>query len=59
MYAIVKTGRSIHLVCSPKEDYLAIVSAYIPTLDIWENDYKTRKNWRERSRCYPKLNPGN
>ncbi len=43
MYAIAKTGRPIHVVCSPKEDYLAIVSTYIPTLDTWKNDYKTRK----------------
>jgi hypothetical protein len=43
MYAVVRTGRPVHVVCSPKEDYLAIVSTYIPTLDIWESDYRTRK----------------
>lgn len=43
MYTIARTGRPVHVVCSPKEDYLAIVSTYIPTLDIWKNDYRTRK----------------
>ncbi|MEK7813960.1 MAG: DUF4258 domain-containing protein [Candidatus Desantisbacteria bacterium] len=43
MYAIARTGRPIHVVCSPKQDCLAIVSTYIPTLNIWENDYKTRR----------------
>lgn len=42
MYAIARTGRPIHIVCSPKEDYLAIVSTYIPAPDIWESDYSSR-----------------
>ena len=33
----------IHLVCSPKEDYLAIITAYIPSVDEWEKGYKKRK----------------
>ncbi|MDZ7333357.1 MAG: DUF4258 domain-containing protein [candidate division KSB1 bacterium] len=36
-------GRPIHVVCSPKEDYLAIITAYIPHIDQWENDFKTRR----------------
>jgi hypothetical protein len=43
MFAISKKGRPIHIVCCPKEDYLAIVTAYIPSLDRWEKDYITRK----------------
>ena len=43
MYAIARTGRPIHIVCSPKEDYLAIVSAYIPDLERWKEDYRTRR----------------
>ncbi len=37
------SGRPVHVVCSPKDEYLAVVTAYIPTLDRWEADYRTRK----------------
>ncbi len=36
-------GRPIHMVCAPKDDYLGIITAYVPTLDKWENDFRTRK----------------
>ena len=36
-------NRPIHVVCSPKEDYLAIITAYIPSLEEWEKEYKKRK----------------
>ena len=36
-------NRPIHVVCSPKEDYLAIVTAYIPNKEEWENNFKKRK----------------
>ncbi len=36
-------GTPIHVVCSPKGDYLAIITAYIPNLEEWEYDYKQRK----------------
>ncbi len=35
--------RSIHIVCSPKTDYLAIITAYIPDPREWEPDFKKRK----------------
>jgi hypothetical protein len=35
-------GRSIHVVCSPKDEFLAIITAYVPSADEWENDGKTR-----------------
>lgn len=34
--------RPIHVVCSPKTDYLAIITAYQPAADQWSADYKTR-----------------
>jgi len=37
-------NRAIHVVCSPKDDYLAIITAYLPSLDEWENNFRTRKN---------------
>ncbi|MBI1922749.1 DUF4258 domain-containing protein [Candidatus Poribacteria bacterium] len=43
LMALVTTGRVIHVVCAPKEEYLTIVSAYIPSPDKWESDFKTRK----------------
>ena len=35
--------RCIHVVCAPKLDFLAIITAYIPEEELWENDYKTGK----------------
>ncbi len=43
LMALVSTGRVIHVVCAPKRDYLTIISAYIPSPDRWESDFKTRK----------------
>lgn len=31
-------SRPIHVVCTPKEDYLAIIKAYIPSDEEWEED---------------------
>ena len=36
-------NREIHVVCSPKEDYLAVITAYLPSEDEWESDLRTRK----------------
>ena len=36
--------RPIHVVCSPKDEYLAIITCYIPSKKEWKNNYKTRKN---------------
>ena len=36
-------SRSIHVVCQPKHEYLAIITAYVPSPDEWESDLKTRK----------------
>lgn len=35
-------GRAVHVVCSPKEDYLAIITAYLPDGGIWSDDYRER-----------------
>ncbi len=39
----VSPNRIIHVVCSPKKEYLTIVSAYLPSPEKWESDWKTRK----------------
>jgi hypothetical protein len=34
--------RTIHIVCSPKNEFLAVITAYIPDHDEWSDDYKVR-----------------
>jgi len=38
-----RDGRPIHVVCAPKEDYLAIITAYLPDVHEWSNDFRERK----------------
>ena len=35
-------GRPIHVVCAPREDYVAIITAYIPEVGEWSDDYTKR-----------------
>jgi hypothetical protein len=37
-------SRPIHVVCAPKAEYLAIITAYLPSLDAWADDFRTRKH---------------
>ena len=37
-------GRPIHMVCSPKEDYLAIITAYLPDAREWTNNFRVRRS---------------
>jgi hypothetical protein len=37
-----REGRAIHVVCSPKHEYLAVISAYLPESALWSSDYKRR-----------------
>jgi len=37
-----KNGRPVHIVCSAKDEFLAIITAYIPGPNDWSNDYKVR-----------------
>lgn len=36
-------NRPIHIVCAPKNEYLAIITPYIPNEEEWENNFKKRK----------------
>lgn len=38
-----ESNRPIHIVCAYKEDYLAIITAYIPGKKEWADDFKTRR----------------
>jgi hypothetical protein len=35
-------GRPVHVVCSPKGDYLAIITAYVPDSAHWSADFRRR-----------------
>ena len=35
--------RAIHVVCAPRIEYLAIITAYIPAADQWSSDFRVRK----------------
>jgi hypothetical protein len=35
-------GRAVHVVCAPKEDYLAIITAYLPDQHEWSEDFRVR-----------------
>ena len=35
-------GQPIHVVCAPKDEYLAIITAYIPEESQWSEDYRRR-----------------
>ncbi len=37
------TGRAVHVVCSPKLDYLAIITSYIPNREQWSGDFRIRR----------------
>ena len=35
--------RLLHVVCSPKDEYLVVITAYIPNTDQWVDDFKSRR----------------
>jgi len=35
-------GRPVHVICAPKDDYVAIITAYIPCENDWSRDFMTR-----------------
>ena len=43
MFGRGEADRPIHVVCACKEDYLAIITAYIPGENEWADDFKTRR----------------
>jgi len=36
-------NRAIHIVCAPKTEYLAVITAYLPAPDQWSQDFKIRR----------------
>jgi hypothetical protein len=43
MRGIPNNRRPVHVVCAPKDEYLAIITVYIPSLEKWEADFKIRR----------------
>lgn len=43
MFSWTLQKRPLHIVCSPKEAYLGVITAYLPGLDKWEENFKTRR----------------
>jgi Domain of unknown function (DUF4258) len=35
--------RPLHIVCAPKKDHLTIITAYIPDVDFWDEEFRKRK----------------
>jgi hypothetical protein len=42
LFKSLETGRIIHVVCAPKPEYLAIITAYIPSSAQWTNNFRER-----------------
>lgn len=42
MFGLGDGSRPIHVVCSPKIDFLAIITAYLPDKDKWSKDFRRR-----------------
>lgn len=36
-------NKYLHVVVSTDDEYIYLITAYYPTLDQWEDDYKTRR----------------
>lgn len=43
LWGRTRQNRVLHVLCSPKESYLLIITAYIPFPDEWKNNLKERR----------------
>ena len=43
MLGMGESGRPVHVVCAPKGDYLAIITAYLPGRREWNEDFRARR----------------
>jgi len=39
-----ESGRPIHVVCGPRQDYVAVISAYLPDPTRWSDDFRSRRD---------------
>ncbi|NJM64291.1 MAG: DUF4258 domain-containing protein [Acaryochloris sp. RU_4_1] len=42
MLGFGRDDRAVHVVCAPKDEYLAIITAYLPNPDQWTSDFRER-----------------
>lgn len=42
MLGLANDRHPIHIVCAPKDEYLAVITAYIPNENQWSKDFRTR-----------------
>lgn len=42
MLGVGRDDRAIHVVCAPKDEYLAIITAYLPDSSQWTPDFRGR-----------------
>jgi Domain of unknown function (DUF4258) len=42
MSGLGRDNRAIHVVCAPKDEYLAIITVYLPDPDQWTPDFRER-----------------
>jgi hypothetical protein len=42
LLGFARGGRPVHVVCAPKEEYLAIITAYLPDPKQWSPDFRRR-----------------
>ena len=35
-------NRPVHVVCAPKDEYLAVITAYLPDVNEWSPDFRER-----------------
>jgi Domain of unknown function (DUF4258) len=42
MLGIGRDNRAVHVVCAPKDEYLAIITAYLPDPTQWTPDFRER-----------------
>jgi len=43
MFNYTLKQRPVHIVCSPKQEFLAVITMYVPTIDKWKDDFRTRR----------------
>lgn len=44
MLGLGEGGRPIHVVCAPKDEYLAIITAYLPDPGEWAEGFRQRRS---------------
>ena len=36
-------GRAVHVVCAPKDEFLAVITAYLPSPEAWQDNFTARR----------------